>query len=250
MTTLLGIRGTDVAMAALKCSETFGTTDIQDAYHRVRSARGDAFNKHWQAGIRNEMQRLSSDCQEFAGVDLFAFRRKGIYSFRDGLRPKLIDAANELQGGFFGTRLLVPEDRIILHEQAINHLVGRYAQDKLMQVMKEQGYEIMEDSSQNRAYDFLFRARERGSVPQIMESKGTRSGGIDVSLTPNELKVLAENYHAHWLGFVCNIQIENGEACGGSDPMIVKPPVLERLRFVNSVRLRVVTLPSRPGLLL
>jgi hypothetical protein len=249
MTTLLHTRGTDVVAAAIKCGDRFNAADIERAYRDVRQGRGDVLNEHWRSGIRNEMQRLSSDAKQFNGdasLDLFAFlpNSRGWYSLRDNARPQLISAANKCDVLYrCETRLLIPAAKTPEASAATNHLVGNWAQARIMQWARDKGYRVIEDSSRSNAYDFTFRLPERWATPQTMECKGSRAERGDVVLTPNEMRVLYENYHNHWLGFVCNIQIGAGVIFGGDDPFIIEPPALDRLAFIKPVRLRMQTAP-------
>jgi len=110
-----------------------------------------------------------------------------------------------------------------------------------MDAIRRRGYRILEDTSQGHSYDFTFRLiGDRTASDQIMESKGTQRGEIDVSLSNNEHSVFAKRYHEYWLGVVTDIRIDQstGIASGG-DVFITSPEVLSKWKFINNgARLR------------
>jgi len=237
----VGTRGTDVITAGLKLSRRFDRAELIEAYGQLRRARNDALPKWWRQGISNELHRLSSDFSQFhkegRHLDLIARLRRGEYCFRDEVRPKLIEAANQRAD------LLITENTLVVpiagdvSISSMNHLVGAYAQKKIMMVMADRGYKILADTSLGQAYDFTFCGRNRFDSPQIMECKGTRQADIACALTPNEIQVIARNLHNFWLGVVYRIDIVDGTPSSG-DVCITPPPILDKWQFTSSFRLR------------
>jgi hypothetical protein len=245
----LGVRGTDVITAALTLGNRFTRRELVDAYGNLRRSRGDTLPQWWDQGISNELQRLSSDCsryhKEHRQLDLIGMMGKGEYCLRDAARPKLLEAANARADLLLCVNtLVVPVETVVFtdHENRFNHVVGQYAQHRIMRAMQDRGFEIMRDTSKDHAYDFVFmdRARRQTAV-QTMECKGTRRGsGAEFAFTANEIMVMAENLNSYWLGVVYDIKIENGVAVGGSDPFITGPPIFkeDRWSLIGAIRMR------------
>lgn len=243
----LSPRGTDVVLAALQLNRRFSRDDLVESYGRLRMDRDGALPQHWSQGVSNEIQRLGSEFsrykEEGRKLDLIARFGRGQYSIRDAVRPLLLTAANERSDLLkFSNTLLVPSQYTNGNDAAThkyNHLVGTYAQLKLMAWARQENNDIIEDTASTRSYDFLFRKRGvRHETPQVMESKGTRRSEIDVALTPNEYTAWIRNAHSYWLGIVYNIEIVDGQARGGSDPFVTPPPILNRWQIVSGFKLR------------
>jgi hypothetical protein len=245
----LSTRGTDVILSALKLGSRFTREELVEVYGRLRLERDGVLPRHWSQGISNEIQRLGSEFAIFAKehrkLDLIARRGIGQYSIRDSVRPLLLDAANEHSNLFrYSNTLLVPSNEtaaVTDSPNKYNHLVGAFAQQKLMQWALQKGYEIVEDSSMTRAYDFSFRQGARHNTIQTMEAKGTRRSEIDVALTPNEYMAWISSASTYWLGIVYNIDVVDGRACGGSEPFVTPPPVLNRWQIVRGFKLRLIS---------
>lgn len=236
--TTLQTRGTDLVTAALKLAGRFDRAELMESYGKLRQARGDPLPHWWKQGVSNELHRLSSDFATFhtehRKLDLFCCDvRAKQYALRDSAKPLLIEAANAA-GDLFTSRntLLVSRygDTTQFHN---NHLIGQYAQKIVMNEMRSRGYTVI-DTSLLHAYDFEFKAPTRTSVPQIMETKGTRASEIDITLTPNEMQVMFENRDRYWLGIVYNIKLDSGQARDGSLPFITAPPIIDQWRFLTA----------------
>jgi hypothetical protein len=245
----LNTRGTDVMVSALALGgQTFELDDIYEQYGRLYRERGVEPAKHFRSSIRNELQRLSSDClvfeKENRQMDLVGLVRRGVWTIRDGVRPLLMAAANEHGKNFVAAAsLFVPFDGDYVEQTKVKHfthVIGNYAQQQIMDAITRRGYRILEDTSQGQSYDFTFRLiGDRTASDQIMESKGTQQSEIDVSLSNNEHSVFASRYHQYWLGVVTDIKIESTGIASGGDVFITSPEVLSKWKFINNgARLR------------
>lgn len=237
----LSRRATDIVAAGLKLSRRFTRADLAEEYGRIRLARDGQLPQHWKQGISNELQRLGSDFSRFhkegRQVDLITRVESGQYCFRDEARPKLIAAANERANLFTCQNVLVlPIEVDDVASEPMSHLIGAYAQKKIMALMQSRDYET-KDTSIGRSYDFTFCGRNRVHSPQIMECKGTRRADGDFSVTPNELTVMSLNPTNYWLGVVYSIDIANGIPSGGT-ALITSPLVLAKWQFTEAFRLR------------
>jgi hypothetical protein len=242
----------------LKLGRNFSLADLREAYGTVRRERGDGLPKEWKQGVSNELHRRSSDFSQFQKeghqLDLIARVGSGQYCFRDNVRPKLVDAANE-RSDLLVTKntLVVPITGEDVADVVASHVTGLYAHQKVMMIMQSRGYTIT-DTSASHAYDFMFRGRERWSTPQIMECKGTRRAEGSFGLTPNELTVLCGNSASFWFGVVYNIIVMGGSATGG-EVFITEPPILSKWRFTTGYRLeriseqRMLDVPAEARLL-
>lgn len=239
----LGTRGTDIVVAGLKLPHRFNRAELVEIYGKLRRDRDGTLPQHWQQGISNELQRLGSDFSRFhkehRRLDLIAHLGSGQYCFRDEIRPKLIDAANQ-HADLLVTQntLVVPTAANEVASGSVNHLIGAYAQQKIMMAMRGRGFKILQDTSTGRSYDFTFCGSNRYDTPQIMECKGSRRADVDVALTANELSVMLRNPFSYWVGVVYSIDLVDGIAVGGTDPFITPPPVLDKWHFAQAVRLR------------
>jgi hypothetical protein len=237
----LSKRGTDIVAAGLKLSRRFTRADLAEEYGRARLARDGQLPQHWKQGISNELQRLGSGFsrfhQEGRRVDLITRVGSGKYCFRDEVRPKLIQAANERANLFTCQNVLVlPIEADDVAGEPTSHSIGVYAHQKIMALMQSRDYET-KDTSTGRSYDFTFCGRNRFHSPQIMECKGTRLADGDFSVTPNEVTVMALNPTNYWLGVVYSIDITNGIASVGT-AFITSPLVLAKWQFTKTFRLR------------
>ena len=238
---LLRARGTDLVMASLQCDKWFSLKELAPKFFRRRLSYGESPPISWEAGMRNELQELSSDAKSFQETfDLFARKPfdKGMWSIRDSVRAELILARNNIDPQQ-KSQLLIPEQHIwpsapdaaIIH---FNHsdVIGRWAQEVLMQEMQRQNYVIERNTALGYAFDFEFRERNnRRATIQIMECKGTtKEHSESFSLTRNEALVMCQDYNRYWLGHVCNIRLSDGVASGGSI-CIYKPPIGEFFQF-------------------
>lgn len=249
----LGTRGTDVVVAGLKLPRRFKRIDLIESYGKVRCDRdGDgALPKEWRQGISNELHRLSSDFAQFhkegRRLDLIMRVGSGEYSFRDEVRPKLIEAANERADLLVTQNMLVlPIEVDAVASVSVSNLIGVYAHQKIMTFMRSTGYEIIKDTSTGRAYDFTFWGPNRFHSPQIMECKGTARADGDIVLTPYEQIVMGLNAMNYWLGVVYSIEIADGNAFGGT-VSITSPPILEKWQFTRASPLRRIS--DAPNLL-
>ena len=237
----LGARGTDVIVAGLKLQRRFSRAELIEAYGKLRRERDGALPQWWQQGISNELHRLSSDFAQFhkegRKLDLIARTGLGHYCFRDEARPKLIEAANE-RSNLCATQnvLVLPIEGDEVAGDPVSHLIGAYAHQRLMAIMRSKGYRTT-DTSIDRSYDFTFCGHNRFDTTQIMECKGTRRGDGDVAITPNEVHVMALNPTNYWLGVVYSIDIVNGNASGGT-AFITPPLVLTKWHITATWRLR------------
>jgi len=237
----LGTRGTDVVIAGLKLPRRFSRADLVESYGSLRRERDGTLPQWWHQGISNEIQRLGSDFSRFhkegRKLDLIARVGAGECCFRDEVRPKLIDAANQRADLLMTQNTLVVPIAIDTVGEVASHVIGAYAHQKIMQALCSNGYEVLKDTSSGRSYDCTFCGRNRYDTPQ---SKGTRKaeGEIDIALTPNELTVMTLNPLSYWLGVVYRIQIVDNKACGGTDPFLTRPPILDHWQFTPAYRLR------------
>jgi hypothetical protein len=250
----LKARGTDVAVSALELGgRSFKLDDLYERYGRLRRGRGEVLAENFQSSVRNELQRLSSDCLVFGKekheLDLFALKRPGVWAIRDEARPKLITAANEAAGDLLKIphRLLVPMefDRVgqadAINVNKYNHIIGTYAQTRIMEAMRQRGARVMGDVSTTHSYDFWFMFPGRTEAHQIMESKGTRGSKqttTTIALSEKEHEVLLKNRDRYWLGVVYDIEIVDGVARGGSAPFITEPPIDKRWQLTKGFRWR------------
>jgi hypothetical protein len=248
----VGARGTDVILAALRLGRHFSLADLREGYGAIRSERGDVLPKEWKQGVSNELHRRSSDFSQFSKeghqLDLIARVGSGQYCFRDGVRPKLLDAANEHNDLIVGhNTLVVPVPGEDVVDVVASHVIGKYAQQKMMEIMRSRGYTVT-DTSARRAYDFTFCGRDRWSTTQTMECKGTRRADGAFAVTHNEMQALAATFSNYWFGVVYNISIVDGKASGG-EAFITEPPIFNKWRITKGFKLQRISeaTPSVPA---
>lgn len=237
----LSTRGTDLVLAALRLSREFTRAELNEAIGKRRLVRGDVLPQHWRQGTSNELHRLSSDFaqhhKEGRELDLIARVGSGRYCLRDEVRPKLFDAANN-RCDLLVTQntLVVPAEDDDVVNVVASHVIGKYAQQMIMNIICDMGYRIIDDTSNRNAYDFMFQSHERFATPQLMECKGTRRTDGAFSITHGEGNVLWNNVMNYWFGVVYGITIADERASGGK-AFITEPPIFKKWRFTKGFRL-------------
>lgn len=222
----LGVTATDVAISALELPRNFSRQEMLEAYGKRRSERDLVLPENWQQIVSMQMQRLCPDRPQYGGqLPLFAFRGRGGYTMLDDQRPLLTDAANRNASLLhFTNRLVVPLDvERDLDDALDNHIIGAYAQKRIMEAVRSRGCRILDDTSAGKAFDFIFMdPRGRTPGPQIMECKGTRKTAavFEIGQTRNELTVYIDNRRSYWFGIVYEIKVKDGAAYGGTEPFI------------------------------